>query len=241
MEPTQYTLGKPEDIHQFFRVYRCHPPIGWWFRGQADASWDVLPKAGRPEYRLPDAGVLGRFRDWSTHAVAYLRDLPANDWERLAVAQHYGLATPLLDWTQNPLVAVYFACRELPRSDAAVYCYMPAVFIDEKILDLMQTKCNGAGFIPRAISPRILNQRAVFTVHLPVTQAIVVGENPALAGEPNLARLHIPAALKDELLTMLNDYGINHVTLFPDLAGFSTHVNWETARIAHANKLKPRT
>ena len=81
-----------------------------------------------------------------------------------------------------------------------------------------------------------MNQRAVFTVHLPVDNEIVVKpiNNPFSdqKSDPNLAKIVIPATLKEELLTVLNDYGVNQVTLFPNLEGLSSHVNWETQKMA---------
>jgi hypothetical protein len=136
MDAKTYTLGAAEEIHLFFRAYRCHPPTGWWFRGQADANWSLVPKAGRIEYSLSDGRGYGRFHSWSRQAVAYNATLPDNDWERLAIAQHFGLATCLLDWTYNPLVALYFACAELPNEPGAVYCYDPDLFVDENVFDL---------------------------------------------------------------------------------------------------------
>lgn len=232
MKPRELTLKAADDIHGIFRVYRCHPPTGWWFRGHANANWDLVPKAGRDGYRLPGNRSLGRFRAWSTKAVAYDRDLPENDWERLAVAQHFGLATCLLDWTENPLVAVFFACSAQPEIDGEVFCFDPEMFVDVKLLDLWNVTCRGVGFIPRAISPRILNQRGVFTVHLPAHEAIEVKESVVLPGTPNLAKITIPAKLKHDLLVLLNDYGINQATLFPDLSGLSEFVNWSTNRIS---------
>src|ERR1035437_1254368 len=58
--------------------------------------------------------VLGVF---TNHLVTYVRHLPRNDWESLAIAQHHGLPTRFMDWTTNPLVALYFAARETKADD----------------------------------------------------------------------------------------------------------------------------
>ncbi len=236
MDALLHRLNDPLDVHKFFSAYRPHPPTGWWFRGQANSAWELLPKAGRTDFLLPDKRCLGRFKSWSNQAIVYLSDLPENDWERLAVAQHHGLATCLLDWTHNPLVALYFACCEEQASDATVFCYEPEHFIVEGALELNDAVCYGAGFIPRAIAPRILNQQAVFTVHLPVDESVLVGQHPIWKDHPTLVRLEISAKFKPALLRMLDNYGINAVSVFPDLEGLSRYINWETRNIVARRK-----
>ena len=92
-------------------IYRC-------FRGQANKRWQIKPSLFRK-------GVENEYK-MLTEARRILRqDLDGyNSLEQLAFLQHYGLPTRLLDVTQNPLVALYFACLPAPDNkdaDGAVY------------------------------------------------------------------------------------------------------------------------
>lgn len=232
MDMKQFVIPDLEKLHLVFRAYRSHDGFGCWYRGQGNVGWALIPKAGRGEHRLPDNRDLGRFNAWCDQAVAYC-NLPSSYLDRLALAQHHGLATRLLDWTKNPLVACYFACCEHPTVDGAVYMYeMPSRIITEEFdFSLLAQQEGIFGYLPKAIAPRILNQKGLFTVHCDAMHPIDVEPSRIDNSEPNLVRMVIPSKLKEEVLKLLYDYGIDQSFLFPGLDGLSAQINNQTAKM----------
>lgn len=211
-----------EDFHKRIENYRKSTSFN--FRGHSDSSWELIPKAGRPPFtNVSDADV---FRHWKRRAMAYLDKEIYSEWELLAIAQHTGIATRLLDWTHNPLAAAFFATSENYDKDGAIYVYNPSKRLEHENFhpfDLSKIKLLVNYYQPSTPSNRIANQHSHFTIHSIPTTALNDKTKDGL-----LEKLIIKSEMKMDFMFMLNQYCVNNLTLFPDLEGLSKHLSWWT-------------
>jgi hypothetical protein len=97
-----------------------------WFRGHLNARWKLTPKIYRPEYLGADESEIRN--EFQSRALQVIQGrMPADKWEWYFLMQHYGVPTRLLDWTENALIALYFAVENHPGNcDAGVWALDPA-------------------------------------------------------------------------------------------------------------------
>ena len=164
--------------------------------------------------------------------VEFGRDI--SDFQLLAKLQHFGAATGLLDFTWNPLVALWFASRE-PDSDGKVFvlrvtdAIRVAKMPSDAAKQTIDAVFNRADNTPVLFywepmwsgdaMPRILRQRGVFVIGRPLVpmDSLIVEE------------IEILEADKTELLNDLALLDVNEPSLFPDIFGFSSLENATTA------------
>ncbi|MGH9364136.1 MAG: FRG domain-containing protein [Thermoanaerobaculia bacterium] len=219
------------ELIEHFSYYNGHE---WLFRGIADVGHGLLPKIGREKtrklkdvpgsterkrvpYRLDDErSVLGMFRQ---QARAHLQSIPQSELEWLAIAQHFGLPTRLLDWTDSLLVAAWFAVLKggAKKTDSAICVAkgVRAISLDEPgdPLDLQEP----AVYRPPHISPRIAAQGSILMICPQPTREVATSFS---------ARIVIDREVEFTIKKRLNACGINQRHLFPDLAGLTEHLAW---------------
>jgi len=204
------------------------------YRGHGATSFRLRPKVGRclpvrnsTKEVVNEKLMLELFRRQSTDRLEVAN---ADDWELLAIAQHHGLATRLLDWTRSPLVALYFSvCKECEsrdsdgrprREDAEILAWRcPKEDLSTPLPKVgpLQIK-KTIRYIPRVVTSRLRAQTGVFTVHSDPTQEFVP--------KGTLVRVRISYDNRKELKDSLFRHGVHEAVVFPDIDGLARHIEW---------------
>jgi hypothetical protein len=127
-----YTKDNIGSIGELLEKLRgvCKNRPGVWFRGQAVSKWKLQPSIMRPPHSPNNEVVL--LKKFKQNAVPLIDVAPTREDDWLFLMQHHDVPTRLLDWSESPLVALYFAvgdpkASEHKRKDGALWCLYPHV------------------------------------------------------------------------------------------------------------------
>lgn len=141
------------------------------FRGQPD-TYKLLPGIARPRYSFnftkleTEKRILEEFK---AQSMPFLKILPRTDLEYLVIAQHYGIPTRLLDWTENALAALYFAVSssdttKKPEIHVCSFSLNDNLILRDYNEDFF--KQNAVKFFkPNSLVDRITSQSGWFSIH----------------------------------------------------------------------------
>lgn len=238
---------KTENSVQYIEVYDwdifvstinqiCSESNGYIFRGHSSDKWLLESTLDRKlkeinsefsndaSYEFIKNKLLNKFK-YSTRGLID-SDIPQNTYEWWELGQHFGLWTPLLDWSRSPFVAAYFAISG-EKKDGEEYCVwaLSTKAIEEK-------GSNGADvnvelYDPiSSNNPRLLRQQGLFTIdkHLNDIESWVSTNFQEEHGV-SLYKIILKNIDSAKALVLLDKMNISDSTLFPDLMGSASYSN----------------
>lgn len=157
-------------LHEKFQSYDRDYVV---FRGVSNATYDLIPSIGRLSLRKRKGDFerveMDMFTSFKQRAMSCIEFTPCNDWEWLALAQHHGLPTRLLDWTRNPLVALFFAVgsERVQGTESAIYALDPYKWPLNPNNGGSPFECKEDTeiFVSTYVTKRLVAQNGLFTVH----------------------------------------------------------------------------
>lgn len=240
-----YKDNEISTLSDFLAVFSSllDPHKVFWFRGHSKIDYLLAPSALRYPERDKRERALGLVADMRRFLEMKLPRPPEanNELGWMQVAQHYGLPTRLLDWTQNAAAALFFACSKDPDADGLVAILNPTelnqstdprsprVFnfqLDAKIITpylKLDGGIDGRGRRTIAINPtwnneRIAMQQGVFTLHGSRKFDLDRYQASSLLYVPVLREYKSP--LLDELLRI----GMGEMFIFPEPEHVCAHL-----------------
>lgn len=233
MRYAERSVSSTTDLLRLLATHRQSAPV--WFRGQSHKKWALRPSLLRKPNGLDrESALTKRFKQ---NAMILLEQRPQTEWEWMFVMQHYEVPTRLLDWTESPLVALYFAANAAPNSEGAVWALLPLelnalanapllsdlpafdhdafldTYLPSRLASEAQTRQTTAAAIFARNTPRSRAQSAVFTISHRDRKAI-----NTIKPQKHVWRYIVPAGAKKRIMSELNRLHINELSLFPELA-----------------------
>jgi len=238
-EMREETVGSFAQFHDVVRG----EDYGTLYRGMKDvAKYELIPRVGRyvredPRFQKDKTEILPRerqaFEAFEKQYVHHWPNPPDTALGLLALGRHYGLPTRLLDWTSNPLAALFFAVEEDAivegkkfNGDSVVYA-LPRIPLHDITkddehgrhgpLDPLRDLHEVCIYSPDHIAPRIRAQGALFTVHPDPTRPF---------RSARLLKIIIKNSARAEIKQRLFEYGVERQSLFPDLEGLASTIGF---------------
>jgi hypothetical protein len=254
-----YQVHVLESWEAFLDLITDSPYANWAFRGQCEAVWPLVSALSRylvsfgvhPEaWQVQESRILRIFKRKAHQFLSHIPD-PDDDLQWLALMQHHGAPTRLLDLTWSPYVAAFFAL-ERATGAAAVWALNPAHISYASSVTLQ----DGPTIHPPTLDPRerghlrryflsedvpflwigepyIMNSRltaqsGTFAVPGTLSQPVEAILSRYPHPQDTLIKLILPSAqVREKGLRELYRMNITYATLFPDLEGLARSLAYE--------------
>jgi hypothetical protein len=217
-------------VHGFLalsgQVFFGEPRGRWVFRGHSNSAFELKSFVGRSAHTSASRAKFesSLFNIFVREAQGYLLSFPDDPWEQLSLAQHHGLPTRLLDWSHNPLVALYFAVSANHETDGELFALRATTKTSSKIQIGSPFEIRRATkYYPRLVSPRIKAQEGLFVVCADLEKPL----DHSLREDWSIERFTIPAEAKPKIRYELFRLGVHASSLFPDIDGLAARLAWQ--------------
>ncbi|SFM23848.1 FRG domain-containing protein [Pelosinus propionicus] len=207
------------------------------FRGVNNVNFSLIPKIGRDIYTRNFSSkrteLIENLQDLEERtivsfikmSVPYMDLRETKSWDRWTIGQHFGIPTRFLDWTENPLIAAYFAVEGGIDHDSVVYITDRGQFNSnaEDSDDPLSIADEIVLYAPSYIDGRVIAQKGVFTVHKNPT--LPLNETEISGSKCNVQCLIIKKECKSQFMKTLDRYGINRSFIYPGLDGLAAYLD----------------
>ncbi|MFN0106790.1 MAG: FRG domain-containing protein [Bryobacteraceae bacterium] len=198
----------------------------WVFRGHSQCTYKLISSVGRSVHTSKSRSKFetSMFEIFRREAVGLLSAPPRDDWEWLSLAQHHGLPTRLLDWTQNPLVALFFAVEAHPEQDGQIFALRATVKASDRTRASPPFEiASPVKFYPNSVTARIRAQEGLFVACAELERPL----DEALPTNWTMEKMPVPARCKSSIRYELFRVGVHASSLFPDIDGLAARVRWQ--------------
>ena len=214
------------------------------FRGQSNSKWSLMTTLERKTDEPHDvykyllkawraASELESFTGTSWNLTSFRNlenevntnqnsfDVYLPSYDYLVYLRHHGFPSPLLDWSESPYIAAFFAyINAEPNTDVSVYCYLewpksgknrtggePQIHVKGPYVKTHKRHFAQKAWYTISTQWNYAEKKHYFCIHEKVFKKNQTDQDL-------LFKIIIPGKLRKEVLETLNDYNINHFTLF---------------------------
>lgn len=214
-----------------------------WFRGSTNKAHKLLPSLARKPFQVKHERAL--INVFKQNAFQFIEQRPQSQWEWLFLARHHACPTRLLDWTESPLIAMYFSTHSLDsvakndHKDGCLWVLFPTKLNEEAGIKLTEKRDlpifeDDDDYLKNYLPTKLVSE---YTSNLVPAAGIAVRHSIRMqaqhsvftvthrdqtpvdeVGEGNhMGRYIIPSSCKERIRRQLSSLKIDRLSVFPEL------------------------